>query len=662
MMMMETCYHYVMNDHVASFITRSSNAFFHYDSSFLSIPRTTILLLLVGVAFWIFRLLLQYYRRSIESIKPFDHLPMPPGNHFLWGHVPAFLNQDFQHGQAIMEQHVNAQGRLGHWAMSKRGMVLTQWSDVKAVLLHTDSRKLSPLIRHHLDHIVGPGNFLVLRGRAWKFHRSAVIKSLTGASSVQTQQRAILQVTQTLIQSLHKKYHAEQQHHDHDTTTTKSFMELDVEPLMKMVTMDVFGQAALSTDFGCCQHLASSPVARAFDFLGHELTRRMYQLSDPSNLYYSIPTRRNLQHAQARRLLQTFMQQLIQERQAEEQQNKATSSATPHHDILSFMLQAHETAKEQDREFVSEESLRTILLSLVFAGYDTTSVCLSYALFLLATHPHEQQVCADEAQRVFHNHNNKKETTTTMGKSETNEMDDDDDHDSHVHVQDLVYCKAVIMEALRLYPPAFTLSRHVDKDLTLHDGFVVPAGTSVLLPFWTIQRLERHFPHANEFRPDRWVQPSNKDSSCSVRTATGDQGGDHGCVVWVDRPEQEEEEEEDGGDDHGKNDATKSHHGKNNSVSHDDSTTTTIPAANRNAFFAFSAGSRSCPGQKFALQEATLVLAALVKEFQFVPVPGYQPYPIRHGIVQCPKDGMPVRLQPRRRRGQCQTTTKEVDA
>lgn len=521
----------------------------------------------------------------IESIKPFDDLPMPQGNHFLWGHVPVFMNQDFQKGQAIMAATVNEHGRLGHWSISTPTIVVTHWEDVRAVLLATDSRKISPLIQHHLDMIVGPRNFLLLQGREWKFHRSAIFKSLTGPSSVANQRRSVIAVTTTLIESLHRKFREQQQ-----LDPSLSYLEMDVELLMKMVTMDVFGKAALSTNLSCCQVLALSPVASAFDFLGHDLTRRLHNLSSLPNSFYSIPTQLNRKHRKARSLLIKFMEDLIQQRRAEKLKLAASNVAN---DILSFLLQAHEEAGAQDKQFVTEQTLRVVLLSLLFAGYDTTSVCLTYTLFLLATHPQAQQHCFDEVMHL------KKNTDVDAGAS-----------DGDLRVESLVYCKAVIMEALRLYPPAFTTSRHVDKILTLaRDGYSIPAGTGVIIPIWTIQRLERHFPMPNEFRPDRWVHQQHDG-------------------LWVERIGEEECDVTTGGGDRYQSSAG-------------------IAAANHNAFFAFSAGSRSCPGQRFAMQEATLGLAALVREFRFHNVPGYKPYPIRHGIVQCSKEGMPLRIEVR---------------
>lgn len=67
-----------------------------------------------------------------------------------------------------------------------------------------------------------------------------------------------------------------------------------------------------------------------------------------------------------------------------------------------------------------------------------------------------------------------------------------------------------------------------------------------------------------------------------------------------------------------------------------------VPPANRRAFFAFSAGGRSCPGYKFALQEAVIALSSLLRELKFTTVPGYELEPVRKGIIQRPTNGMPM--------------------
>ena len=50
--------------------------------------------------------------------------------------------------------------------------------------------------------------------------------------------------------------------------------------------------------------------------------------------------------------------------------------------------------------------------------------------------------------------------------------------------------------------------------------------------------------------------------------------------------------------------------------------------AQRTAYYPFSAGPRVCLGAGFAMQESTLILAALLRRFQFAPIAGCDPKPI----------------------------------
>jgi cytochrome P450 len=126
---------------------------------------------------------------------------------------------------------------------------------------------------------------------------------------------------------------------------------------------------------------------------------------------------------------------------------------------------------------------------------------------------------------------------------------------------------------------------------------VIPAGTHVFVPIWIIHRSEQNVCRPNEFCPDeRWVEQ------------------EEGSSRWVERQQTASTEEEN------------------------------IPAANPSAFFAFSAGARSCAAQNFALQEAILVFSGLLKQLKFSTLPDYALHPVRDGLVQHPDDGMPMQI------------------
>lgn len=72
-------------------------------------------------------------------------------------------------------------------------------------------------------------------------------------------------------------------------------------------------------------------------------------------------------------------------------------------------------------------------------------------------------------------------------------------------IDDLVLCKAVVMEALRLFTPVPTTARTQQRDILLVGGFRVDAGTQVVITLWMIQRTELNFPRPSEFLPERWA-------------------------------------------------------------------------------------------------------------------------------------------------------------
>jgi len=61
----------------------------------------------------------------------------------------------------------------------------------------------------------------------------------------------------------------------------------------------------------------------------------------------------------------------------------------------------------------------------------------------------------------------------------------------------------VLSEALRLYPPAWTMGRSVVSDLPV-GGYVIPPGATALVSQFVIHHDPRWFPDPWRFDPDRW--------------------------------------------------------------------------------------------------------------------------------------------------------------
>ena len=503
---------------------------------------------------WLLSLWHFWLKPQLESKRPVADLPVPSHCHWLFGHL-HFLQKPLQESYKDLFAASNDQGRIGFFMVSWRVMGVSHWSDVKRILYAEHQHKLLPIIKKHIVQFLGSHNIGMLNDRLWKHERSIVHKSL--AAAIPRTESVVIQVAQSLVKSLERKVNE----------SSEGVYISNALTLMKMATLDVFGKVAFSYNFACCEALEESTVAAAFAHLTRDLTHRvMTTPHHPANYFYSWPSVSNREHAKASKALRHFIVQQIEER---------TSSANNPKDLLTSLVEAHQNmSTEQPQNIPVDDLMSDVLLSLLFAGYDTTSIALTYVLYVTSEYPNVAEQCRQELQRV-------------------GQLDRTDD---------LVYCRAVLQEVLRLYPPAFTTQRWLQKPVVLPDGYTIPAQTLVIAPIWHIHRCEAHFERATEFRPDRWVYWCNDDRK------------------WKPREYPEK---------------------KLPGVTH------TIAPGNPNALFTFSAGARSCPGQTFAWTEALILMAHLLEHFEFSIVSDYVLEPDRNGVVQQPKGGLPLEIRVR---------------
>jgi hypothetical protein len=128
---------------------------------------------------------------------------------------------------------------------------------------------------------------------------------------------------------------------------------------------------------------------------------------------------------------------------------------------------------------LSDQEIRDQCISLVSAGFDTTSASLSWAVYLLLTHPEVRAAVEEELQG--------------LEKSSSPLLD------------------AVIQETLRLYPAAPAGLRLTTKDLE-YKGYWLPKNSLVAYSIYATQRQEYLFPEALTFRPQRWLEGHKPDA------------------------------------------------------------------------------------------------------------------------------------------------------
>ncbi|MCY1127651.1 cytochrome P450 [Frigidibacter sp. RF13] len=153
-------------------------------------------------------------------------------------------------------------------------------------------------------------------------------------------------------------------------------------------------------------------------------------------------------------------------------------------DLLDLLLDAADP--ETGRKMTTEE-LRDNLLTFIVAGHETTALALSWALYLCAFDPAVQDRAAAEAAAAL------------GGRAAT-----------VADLPALPYCRRIIDEALRLYPPAAFLSRTAIAEDQLCDREVRP-GDTIMLPIYALHRNHLLWPDPHRFDPDRFADMKTVD-------------------------------------------------------------------------------------------------------------------------------------------------------
>ena len=147
-------------------------------------------------------------------------------------------------------------------------------------------------------------------------------------------------------------------------------------------------------------------------------------------------------------------------------------------DLLALLMAARDA---DTGEGMSDRQLRDEVMTVVLAGHETTANALTWTFHLLDQHPESQARLVDELEREL------------GGRSPT--------------FQDLPrlrYTARVFDESLRLYPPAWLISRVALEDDVL-GGYTLPKGSIVVFLPYVIHRHPAFWEAPETFDPDRFL-------------------------------------------------------------------------------------------------------------------------------------------------------------
>ncbi|CAK3994067.1 Averantin hydroxylase [Lecanosticta acicola] len=243
---------------------------------------------------------------------------------------------------------------------------------------------------------------------------------------------------------------------------------------------DVIGQLALDQDFECLKLRRMHPwpqfMLRVLKQVATITQFRRFHI--PLKPLMALMPRRALEERM--NFFQTAFSAIAKRLAKENEEQAAPANGnTKKRDIVGLMLRE---MKNGDRLSDAEITANSILV--VGGGAETTSTCLSAALYYLCKTPRVMQKLKDEIRSTFAS----SDEITLKATAE------------------LPYLKAVIDESLRIFPVAsYITPRVAPEGGHIIDGKIIPGGTYVSMGQWFMGRSDRFFDNAKEFRPERWT-------------------------------------------------------------------------------------------------------------------------------------------------------------
>ena len=144
-------------------------------------------------------------------------------------------------------------------------------------------------------------------------------------------------------------------------------------------------------------------------------------------------------------------------------------------DILSLLLEA----RYEDGQPMSDEEIRDELMTMLFAGHETTASSLAWSFYWLHRLPEVGQKCQSELD--------------SLPQAEFSDL------------AQLPYLSAVVSETLRLNPVVVFVGRQLKQPFELM-GYQLEPGTSLLPSIYLTHQREDIYPEPKKFKPERFIE------------------------------------------------------------------------------------------------------------------------------------------------------------
>jgi cytochrome P450 len=148
-------------------------------------------------------------------------------------------------------------------------------------------------------------------------------------------------------------------------------------------------------------------------------------------------------------------------------------------DLLSIYI----NSTDEDGNKMSKHQILDEMLTVILAGFESTSNTLVWTLAYLNKHPEEYDKLINEAKDIFNS-----------GVSQDELLQ---------KIINAPVCSNILKETLRLCPPIWNLPRMAKEDIEV-DGNFIPKGSFVIINPYVTHRIPEIYSNPEKFIPSRW--------------------------------------------------------------------------------------------------------------------------------------------------------------